>query len=123
MQPQGAALVNAAYFSNLTAEVNGIQTCAELQAFADLVMADFQAQITAIEAQIALLAPIIVIPTDLPSVITWITNFIAPQLRAYTAYAEQVTQTLSAIATLAAAIEAAAARIASCSVTVPTITV
>ncbi len=113
--------INAAYFNALTAEVNSINACGVLQAFVNEVMAALQAQVNDIENQIAALLPVITIPTDLPSVITWITHFIGPQLAAYEAYAAQLAQTVAAIAALATAIENAAARLESCSIAIPSI--
>jgi prefoldin subunit 5 len=86
------------------------------------VFASLQAEVNAIEAQIEALLPIITIPTDLPSVIRWITNFIDPQLAAYANYARQVAELITKISELTTAIENAASRITSCSITVPTIT-
>ena len=123
MQPQGTALVNAAYFNSLADQINAINECAVLQEVVNEVFASLQAEVTAIEDQIAALLPLITIPHTLDEVITWITNFIAPQARAYANYATQVTQLIAAIANLTTAIENAAARIGSCSITVPTITV
>lgn len=123
MQPQGTALVNTAYFDSLIAEINSINLCADLQAVVNQVMASLQAEISGIEAQIAALAPIITLPTDLPSVITWITHFVDPQITAAANYAIQVEQMVAKISALASAIESAAARLESCTITVPTITV
>lgn len=122
MQPQGTALVNTAYFDSLIAQVNAIDLCADLQAFVNEIMASLQAEVTAIEAKIAALAPIITLPTDLASVITWITNFVDPEIQAALNYANQVTQLVAKIAELATAIENAAARLTSCTISIPAIT-
>ena len=123
MQPQGAAVVNTAYFDALTAEINAIDTCAALQAIVNTAMASLQAEVTAIESQIAALVPLITIPTNLAGVITWITNFAGPIIRTSENYAAQLTQTLAAIERLSSAIEAAAGRLTSCSISVPSISV
>jgi prefoldin subunit 5 len=122
MIAQGSSGFDAAYFNSLTQEINSIDGCAALQALVNEAMASLQAQISAIEHEIAKLLPIITIPTDLPSVITWITNFIAPELAAYNAYLTQLTSMLAAITNLVTAIENAAARLEGCSITVPPIT-
>ena len=122
-RPGGSApLVNTAFFDNLTAQVNALDVCSELQALADEAMAALQAQITAIEQQIAALLPVITIPeANLGAIITWITNFVAPYIAASEAYAAQAAQMATSIAALASAIENAASRITHCTVTVPSI--
>jgi hypothetical protein len=119
MQPQGTALVNTAYFTQLTADINAVNGCADLQLLVNLAMATLQAEITAIEAQIASLLPLITMPTDLGSVISWITNFATPLIKPYANYIAQLEQTLAAITALVAAIEKAAARLVNCHITVP----
>jgi prefoldin subunit 5 len=121
MQPQGTGLLNAAYFAALTAEINSIDVCAELQAFINEIMATLQAEITAIEAQIAALLPLIVLPTSLEAVIAWIAAFAGPVILAYENYVAQLAAALAQITALVAAIEAAAARIENCAVTVAAI--
>ena len=123
MQPQGTALLNAAYFDQLTADINKIDACAQLQAVVNAAMATLQAEVNAIEAQIAALLPIITVPTSLGGVIDWISKFVAPQLKTYLNYIAQLEQTLEAIARLAQAAQAAADRLTHCSVTVPPIQV
>jgi len=84
MQPQGTALVNTAYFSDLTAQINATNVCTELQALVNSIMAMLQAEVTAIKAQIAALLPLLSLPTDLGSVITWITHFAGSMSTPYT---------------------------------------
>lgn len=122
MQPQGTGLVNTAYFDSLTAQINGINLCADLQAVVNEVMETLQAQVNAIEAQIAALLPLITLPTDLASIITWIGHLAAPYIEAYNNFIAQLAQVLAKIAALVTAIENAAARITHCSITVPPIT-
>jgi hypothetical protein len=130
MQPQGTSVLNAAYFTALTAEINNLQTCAELQALATTVMASIQAEKNAIEAQLAALAPILALLTvpgaNLSAIVSWISNFITsvltPIYLPYINYATQLAQLTAAVATLATAIENAAANITSCTVTVPPLT-
>jgi hypothetical protein len=121
MQPQGTSLVNAEYFAQLTADINAINGCAELQLLVNAAMATLQAEITAIEAQIASLLPLITLPTNLASVISWIAAFATPMIKPYLNYIAQLEQTLAQIAALASAIEAAAARIEHCTITIPPI--
>lgn len=119
MQPQGTALVNSDYFTQLTADVNAIDACADLQVLVTNAMATLQAEISGIEGQIAALLPLITPPTSLSGVIGWIGRFTAPMLISYQNYAAQLTQTLAEIATLATAIEHAASRLTNCSITTP----
>lgn len=119
MQPQGTALVNTAYFNSLTAQINAIDTCAALQAVVNTVMATLQAEIAAIEEQIASLLPLITLPTDLGSVIAWITKLAGPYIAAYENYIAQLAATVAAITALATAIENAASRLTHCTITIP----
>jgi hypothetical protein len=123
MQPQGTGLVNAQYFAELTAQINSINVCSDLQEAVNVAIATLQVQVTEINVQISLLLPLITLPTDLGSVISWITNLAGPYIVAYNNYITQLTETLAAIAALTTAIENAAARIESCSITVPPIIV
>jgi len=122
MQPQGTAPVNDDYFDKLTAQINSIDLCADLQALVDKVMASLQAEVSAIEEEIAAILPLLTIPTDLGSVITWITNFIAPMQAAYTKFVAQLAAMTAKITALVSAIAAAASRITNCSISVTPIT-
>jgi hypothetical protein len=121
MQPQGAGLINQAYYENLIQQINNLNACGELQALVNEAMASIQAEVSAIEQQIASLVPLITLPTDLGSVISWIKNFATPLIKPYLNYISQLEQTLAQIAALTSAIEAAAARLVHCSITVPPI--
>jgi hypothetical protein len=137
MQPQGTSVVNASFIDNATARVNALTTavgtdgaelaknsaalCAELNHLMSTVMADVQAEITAIKAKIAELLPIITLPHDLGSALTWISNFAAPQIAAYNKLQAQLTAMLAAISGLVAAITTAAGKLLSCNVSIPAI--
>ena len=121
MQPQGTALVNTQFFADLTAQVNAIEICADLQAVVTAAMASIQAQVTAIQQQIVALLPLTTIPHDLPSVITWISNLAGPYVIAHDNYIAQLAQVLAAIGSLVTAIENAASRMTSCSITIPAV--
>ena len=124
--PQGSSVVNASYITNLTNQINaikGVNACAELQTLANEAMSDIESQLTAIRAQIASLAPIIQIPgASLGGIITWITSFVDPLIKATATYEAQLTEILSAVAGLTTAIENAAGRLVTCSVTIPPVT-
>ncbi len=123
MQPQGTALLNAAWVDQLTTDLNKIEACGELQGVVNAAMATLQAEVNAIETQIAALLPITTVPTNLAGVIAWITKFIGPQTQAYLNYIAQLAQLADSIARLTQAMEAAAGRLTHCSITVPSVSV
>ena len=134
MQAQGIAVVNTGFFDEVAAHINGIaaqasqefkliettfgdaaaqieavtakvaEIEAELQGVVTRAMASIQAEVSAIEAQAAALLPLITMPHDLGSVISWITNFATPMIKPYLNYTAQLSQTLAAIASLQSAI-------------------
>lgn len=129
MAVQGASVIDTEFFESLTAQINAINVCSELQTVVNEAFATLQAEKNAIEAQIANLLPILALatlPTDLGSVITWIgnlaTSLINPIIIPYANYANLLIQQATAIANLVTAIENAASRIESCSIEIPTIT-
>ena len=124
MQPQGTGVTNPAYFADLTAQINAIEgtdACAQVQALVDTAFASLQAQITAIKHLIDSLLPQTTVPSDLGSVIAWIKSFQAPILKAYNDAIAQLEAVQASIAALATAIANAAARLTSCTITIPTI--
>jgi phage-related minor tail protein len=125
MQPQGQSLIDTSYFTSLTAQINGIQgtgACAVLQEVVNDAAASINAGLAAIRAQITALLPATQLPTaSLGSIVTWIENFAEPLIKAYNNLIATEAAILSAVASLVAAITAAAARLVSCSITIPTI--
>jgi len=125
MQPQGQSLVDTSYFTNLTNQINNIQgtgACAELQAVVNEVAVSIEAELAAIRAQIAALLPAITLPSaDPSSIVSWITKFMAPTIAAYNNLIATEAAVLSAVASLEAAIANAAARLTSCTITIPPI--
>lgn len=118
------AATNPAYFASLTAQINALQgtgACAALQSIVNQVTASLQAEVTAIKVQISGLATMITPPTDLGSCISWITAAQAPIIQAYEKALAQLTAFLASVAALVAAMQAAAARMTSCTITVPSI--
>ena len=116
------------FLTSLTAQVSAINVCAELQRVVNNVMPELQAEITAIEAKLAALNPLKDLtsgPSDLPSVITWISKFINgflnPLLMPIETLTARLAQLAAEITNLEAAIAAAAARIENCTITVPTV--
>lgn len=125
MQSQGTTAGTAAYFDNMTAQINAIDNvpCEVLQTLVNTVAADIQAQLAAIRAQIAALTIIVKIPgANLGEIVTWIENFVAPYIKALAAFEAQLVQVLAAVARLEAAIASAAARLTSCTIVIPPIT-
>jgi hypothetical protein len=123
MQPQGTSLVNAAYIAQVTAEINSINTCALLQQEINAVAATLNAELASIQLNIDVLLPLITIPTDLGSVIAWISHLAQQYIGPYLNYIAQLEQLAVQIALLVAAIEAAVQRLSHCQIAVPQITV
>jgi hypothetical protein len=127
MQPQGTAPINAEFFTELTARINAIDTCSELQSVVDEAMASINAQLVGINAQIAALSPILSLLTapgaSLGGIVTWITSFITnvltPYYKPYLTSLTQLTEIAAQYASMVTAIEAAASRLTSCSITIP----
>ena len=132
MQQQGTAATNPDFITNLTEQINGISICSELQELSDEVMQEIKFQLSGINLELDKLLPIHALlspPTDLGSILSWINNLISsvitPLYKPYLTYIQQLTSLASELSTLVSAIEAAAARIGSCSISmdVPTITI
>ena len=121
------------YIQQLTAEINSIDACAELQMLANEAMATIQGEINQIEDELASLVPIKVLLTipgaSLSAIVNWIGNFIngvlVPIYAPFLKYEMQLLQTVRDIAALTQALEAAASRITHCSLSIqaPVITV
>jgi hypothetical protein len=124
MQPQGTGVTNPAYFSELTAQINGIQgggACAAIQEIVTQAMKSIQGVVDAIKQKIEALLPLTSVPSDLGSVISWIKGMQAPFLKAYEDATAELAQVLSSVAALVTAIGEAAARLVGCSITIPTV--
>lgn len=123
----GTSPINAAYFNNLTAQVNAATSCAELQAIATKAITSANAALASASAQLATITPMLALLTaptaSLGSIVTWITSLISeyltPQLIPATTLAAQVAQMTVAIAELTAAITSAAGKFESCTITIP----
>jgi hypothetical protein len=115
------ALVNTAYFTSLTASVNACRTCQDLQKLVTQAFGSINPVISSIAVQEALLAPLLIAPSDLPGVITWITNYITLLSGPYANLAIQLTELTAQVTSLTAAITAKAGELGgSCSITIPT---
>jgi len=106
MIPQGTAPVNSAFFTASIDSVNAATTCEQLSAIATHAVASLEAELSVVTSQLTALDSLIVAPTDLPSVLTWIGNFIAPIVRTQATCTTQVTELTAKLAALTAAIAA-----------------
>jgi hypothetical protein len=122
-----ASPINVAYFTALTDQVNAATSCAQLQAAVNSAFPAILAAQAAATAQLALITPMLALltaPASNPgAIVTWITslieNYLTPQLVPAVTLASQLTETIAAIASLTSAIESAAAKFESCSITIP----
>jgi len=127
MIPQGQAPINLSYFEGLQQRIEGCSSCDQLTEVVNDLYASVEANITAINAQIAALAPLLSLleaPAVNPqAIVTWITgfitNFLTPYLKPYTIYPVQLTQISAQMAQLPPLIEAKMAQFPSCNVPIP----
>jgi hypothetical protein len=127
---QGTTPFNTEYFTALTNRVNAAGSCGELQALVTESFSSIQGVSTAIEAQVAALAPILSLLTapaaNPAAIVTWlstfITSYLTPYVVPYTTMAAQLTALASAVSSLTSAISSAEAKFSGCSITVPPIT-
>lgn len=124
--PSCFAVLNAGYFESILGQIHAVTTAAELQALVNEVYGTLSLLVSTIDSQLTLLGPLealLVAPTDLASVITWITNMIVyleNQVAPLAKYAAMVTALTAEVATMTAAIEAvAAAKFPGISITIP----
>lgn len=126
----GSSPINPDYFSNLESSIGTAALCSDLQAQVDGIFSAIQDQVTAVNAQLAALAPILALlsaPSASPAaIVTWITSFITdfltPYVIPYTTLATQLTELASQISSLTTAINNAAAKIPGCEIVIPSIT-
>ncbi len=114
--------INAAYFEKLSAQVDHATTCAELQRIVSVNVpgfAELQASIAEAEAVLAAAQALLTLSVaDLPAIVTFLgslkTDVLGPMLGPYTKFIAQQVELAAAVATFAAKVEDAAARIPSC---------
>lgn len=129
MLPQGTLPVNLDYFTSLQKRIDGIGSCEQLKELTEEAYATITASMDGINAQIALLEPILALLTapaaDPDKIVTWITTFITsfltPYVRPYTIYASQLTELTTKMAEIEAAISSAALKFPSCDVPIPSL--
>lgn len=117
--------MNAAYLQGLTAQVNAVTTCAELQAATDQVIQALEDQLAAYEEQLiryAAMALLAEIPTSIGAVISWVSNFInlvvVPMVTPYVKLAVEIEQMIAAINDLKTAIQNKADDLGNCTITI-----
>lgn len=108
-------LINTSYFSNLIPSINAAATEAELQALVNKYAADLSQLEGTLTSQLAFMAPLLAVLTppsaSLGSLVTWATSIIAVMEQMYKPQLVMVAQLAALpaeIATLTAAVEAAA---------------
>jgi hypothetical protein len=69
--------INLAWFTSATEAVNSCKDCGTLDRVSSQYQGAVSSQVADMTAQISTLGALITAPTDLPSVITWITNYIS----------------------------------------------
>lgn len=124
MATQGTEIVDLEYFRNVKAAIDGVDTCADLQALAAEVrqaIADAQAGIAAELAKIQPMLALLELPgANLGQIVTYLKkladNLITPIIKPYTLYAQQLAAILVELGEIASAIDAAANRIGNCKV-------
>lgn len=129
MTAQGSQIFDTQTIDNLVKRIDGIDICRDLQDAVDSVFADLNGQIKAVEEQMAFIKPIVELlenpAAEIPKIIEWIGKFIEtvlkPMYQPYLTMAEQVEAYAEAVARLTTAVTNAAARIGSCSITLPAV--
>lgn len=126
MTPQGSSIINADYYRNVIKQIESINSCSMLQEYVDEVFAEIKAEQQAILDQIAslniylgLLNP----PKSLSALIRWVGNFITafidPNVRPILILVAQLSEMVSVLSELKAAISTAADNIRTCSIDIP----
>jgi len=111
--------LNTQWVTQLTNQINAIPDCTALAALLVKIEADLNAQIQDVVNQIAYLNSLLIVPTDLASVIKWIENQINGYAAQYAAAIELQTELVAALTSLLTAIRNKAAAL-SCNITIPT---
>lgn len=129
MIPQSSVVLDTQWMANLTAQINAIDSCGELQRVANDAFASLAPVKAAINAEIAQLQPILAllaVPTStIGGIINWIsgiiTNVLIPLYAPFPIYLQQLTILAEQVAALTAALQAAENRILNCQITIPPI--
>jgi hypothetical protein len=119
--------LNAAWFASITAQIGAAETAAELQALVNQVYATIALLNSTIESQLGYLGAfeiLLTAPTNLATVITWITDAIVVLTQMYAPFAKltaQLAAITTEVAALTAAVEAAALNFPGVTITIPSV--
>ena len=127
MIPQGSTLINTDHFVKLIDSINACAACDQLQVLVNDAFASLNALKSGVQSELAKLTPVLSMLTppssDPSAIVTWITNFVnttlTPMTKPTITYAAQLSATLTQIANVTTAINAAAGRLTSCTITIP----
>lgn len=119
--------INTEYYQNLTARINGVNSCAALQDVASEALTALAQQQQVITEQIAAIQPILSLlsppSANLGNIVTWITNFISkfltPQIQPYYTYQAQLVALSAQLAQVTDAINSAKLKFPNCTITTP----
>jgi hypothetical protein len=106
--------------NNVVAQINAVPDCTALQVLVNNLTADMEAQIAAAIRQVEFTYTLAIPPTDLPSVIKWITAQIAPYLKQYNQAVALEVSLVTAYTTILAAISGKISKM-NCTISVPSI--
>ena len=112
--------INTAWVNQLTAQINAIPDCKSLADLLVKIEKDINDQIQDVLNRIEYLESLLIIPTDLTSVINWIKTQIAGYYAQYLDAIELQLELVKALTQLLQAIEAKSAALV-CNITIPTV--
>ena len=98
--------INQEYITALHAKIDAVEACEALQHLADEIGEYVNEQLAACNAELAKLRSLIVAPTDLPSVISWIQTVIGIANGGITTYIAMLSEYAAALASLVSALQA-----------------
>lgn len=116
--------INTAFFDAIADQANNCQTCAEVQRLAHAALPQLQTVLDGIASAEAVLAAgqglLALNPTTLTDVVSFLSTFktsvLTPMLAPYAKLVAQASETSAAVTGAIAAVEAAAARIEGCTI-------
>lgn len=127
MIPQGTAPINIDFFKGIQDRINGCSSCDQLNGVVGEAYASVEANIDAINAQLALIQPILALlnppSANLTQIVTWITNYITavltPMVAPYAIYPVALAEIAAQMAELPDIILNKSLQFPSCSVPIP----
>ena len=112
-------MINQSYIQELHRRIDAVETCEALQFLADEISDYVNDQIAACSAEIAKLKSLLITPTDLPSVISWISTVIGIASGGITKYTTMLAEYAQALAALITALEAKVSGLSCTNVSLP----